>query len=385
MNNNNAGSEGVRYVQQNSPHNMMALGDPLARTVPKEVLNTPGGFAWWYVDTINADGDGVVVIWSFGLPFLPGYLSQARQGRGLAARLRPSFNISVYQNGKRAFYLLQEYDPEQVSYDPSGNFRFGENRITKETPGRLSLHIQCPIPNCRSPLIGSLQLHGAPALLPEGHQPSDRLEHRWTPVLGPSKLTGQLNTASEQYVVNGAAYHDRNEGTQRLDNLGIKYWSWGRLVTSSYTFIWYLLFPDAGEPLAWGIQINIGGEISLHSPLTIHLHHQQRSIFGLTTWRHLKLLDTSGEPWLMATFGHRLDNGPFYARTSATVKTAHAHGVGLSEWVAPARVDQAIHRPLVRMAVHRVNGSNSPWLPLFSGPRSGRMKRLLSWNAQDGG
>ena len=40
------------------------------------VLDTPG-FAWWYLDVVDAEGTGLVLIWSFGLPFLPDPVARA--------------------------------------------------------------------------------------------------------------------------------------------------------------------------------------------------------------------------------------------------------------------------------------------------------------------
>jgi len=37
------------------------------------VLRSPGGFTWFYVDLVDGQGRGATVIWSWGLPFLPGY------------------------------------------------------------------------------------------------------------------------------------------------------------------------------------------------------------------------------------------------------------------------------------------------------------------------
>jgi carotenoid 1,2-hydratase len=39
-------------------------------------------------------------------------------------------------------------------------------------------------------------------------------------------------------------------------------------------------------------------------------------------------------------------------------------------------VDLDLHRPFVRMRVHRTEAPSSFWLPLFSGPREGRWRRL---------
>ena len=36
------------------------------------LLDVPGGFLWCYLDLVDATGDGLVLVVSFGLPFLPG-------------------------------------------------------------------------------------------------------------------------------------------------------------------------------------------------------------------------------------------------------------------------------------------------------------------------
>jgi len=56
------------------------------RPLDRRLLEAPGGFAWWYLDALDARGDGLVVIWSFGLPFLPGYRSASRRGLAPPAR-----------------------------------------------------------------------------------------------------------------------------------------------------------------------------------------------------------------------------------------------------------------------------------------------------------
>ena len=50
---------------------MLQLDDP-HRPADRDLLASPGGFAWWYVDALDEQGNGIVCIWSWGLPFLPG-------------------------------------------------------------------------------------------------------------------------------------------------------------------------------------------------------------------------------------------------------------------------------------------------------------------------
>ena len=55
---------------------------------------------------------------------------------------------------------------------------------------------------------------------------------------------------------------------------------------------------------------------------------------------------------------------------------------GIGENVVPDRVDSDLLRPLVRMRVHRAEGPNSRWLPLFSGDSDGRWARMLGLSGE---
>ena len=48
----------------------------------------------------------------------------------------------------------------------------------------------------------------------------------------------------------------------------------------------------------------------------------------------------------------------------------------IAAWIRD-RIDLGWQRPLVRMRVQRADGDNSIWLPLFTGPKTGRVQRLL--------
>ena len=73
---------------------------------PPATLQSSGGFLWWYLDLTDDDGNGMVLIWSFGLPFLPGLASEARAGRPKQPAESPSVNVVLYRNGRADFCLL---------------------------------------------------------------------------------------------------------------------------------------------------------------------------------------------------------------------------------------------------------------------------------------
>lgn len=356
---------------------LIEIGDPRARGLPDSVLAARGGFGWWYVDALDAAGNGVVIIWSWGLPFLPGYLSGVREGRGDPARARPSLNVAIYENGKPSFYLLQTYPEEAASTDGEGNFRFGTTTIRRVEDGRLELKLDCEVPSSRHRLQGELRLEGSPIRLPASLAPSPRPHHRWTPVLGPSRLHGELRCGRQRFAFDGLAYHDRNEGERPFDQLGIRHWIWGRLVTEARTRIWYLCFSDHGPDTAWGVELQRGGEMQLHAGLRPELRGVRKGTFGTRTWDEVGLRHPDGTLFARARTRQRIDDGFFYARTVVEAASGGEEGLGMAEWIEPGRIDRPRHRPLVRMAVHASEGPNSRWLPLFSGPRRGRIGRLL--------
>jgi len=93
----------------------------------------------------------------------------------------------------------------------------------------------------------------------------------------------------------------------------------------------------------------------------------------------IRLLDGQ-TVWLDVKTRHLVDNGPFYRRFIVEGRAEGQIAQGIGELLFPDKIDQDLMRPLVRMRVHRANLKNSMWLPLFCGPKDGRLGRLLaSW------
>src|SRR6056297_3188598 len=157
-----------------------------------ELLSSPGGFLWWYLDLVNEDGDGLVVIWSFGLPFLPGYASSARRGAPQMPRERPSLNVSVYRGGELDFYLLQEFDPEQVQWhaDEDGDrWRFGQSKlhsVAEQGSRFVELDLALDVPGVGETEV-KVEVGGPGCCDADGHDPRRVTKelpfHDWTPLL----------------------------------------------------------------------------------------------------------------------------------------------------------------------------------------------------------
>jgi carotenoid 1,2-hydratase len=340
----------------------------------------PGGFAWWYVDLVNPRGDGAVLIWSCGLPFLPGNAASGRRGEPMPARQRPSVNLAVYREGKPVFYLLQEYGAGDVEFGDGGISRIGGCRFRRGEGGVLvDVELDCPIPGSPRRLRGSMRVEGIGRLPDAPSLAGDPSPHVWTPLSGPASGTLQIGIDGDPGIrVVGRAYHDRNSGRVPLDQLGIARWMWGRFPFGDREVLYYLVWPvSGGPPRCIGVSIDSAGGAEVLEDLSVERSGTHRTWGGMRWWERVRVL-RGDRPWLSITQAGIVDSGPFYLRFLSRAEAACGEwATGWGELCEPDRIDLALHRPLVNMRVHRVSGTNSCWLPLFSGPRSGRPGRFL--------
>jgi carotenoid 1,2-hydratase len=346
--------------------------------VPSETTAAPGGFLWWYADLIDRHGDGAVLIWSYGLPFLPGYATAARRGAPQFPHERPSVNLVVYRGGHPVFYLLQEHPPERVEGDLTHVQRIGRCTFQRSIEhGRCTLDaaLDCDLPG-GGRVQGTLRIDAVARRAAAGER--DEGPHLWTPLTGPAEGTLELSVDGAPLVgVRGRAYHDRNAGVVPLHDLGIRRWMWGRVPLADRERIYYLLWPEGeGAPRAFGVDVDAAG-VTRQVALEVETGRERLAFGGLR--RPERIVLRHGErPWLEVRHRTVSDAGPFYLRLLSDAVTGEGErALGWSELVHPARVDLARHRPFVRMRVHRTEGGNSFWLPLFTGARAGRVRRLL--------
>jgi carotenoid 1,2-hydratase len=361
---------------------MLALSDPRI-PMPEALLDTPGGFLWWYVDLVDGHGNGAVLIWSWGLPFLPGVAGSARRGRPQPPRSRPSINLSIYRAGRLDFYLFQELDPDAVSWTIEGEterWRFGASQLhTRRAAGRRRLvaDLDLALPDTADRFTGALVVEG-PELQPPAEP--ERGPHAWTPLVGPAAGELTARAGGWRSEVRGDAYFDRNGGERPLHELGIHSWTWGRAAVGGAQWIYYLVEPEVrGDPrVATVLRVGADGAVRRWDGVEVQATGWRPSRFGPGYRPTLRLLH-EGRELLRVRQQAPVDSGPFYLRLPLTLTTpAGASGPGWGEVVLPHSVDLLRHRFFVKMRVHNPRGDNSIWLPLFTGPSQGRLRRLLS-------
>ena len=365
---------------------------PIDTDAARRAMSSRGGFLWWYLDAVDAEGNGCVIIWSYGLPFLPGYAAAERRGRAPAARERPSLNVAVYREGALDCYLLQEYDPGQVEWRPeAGRWRFGETEIAADRR-EVSVALDCPIPGGER-LRGRVLVEGKRPSFSTAGRPSRRIgatdgaapiEHRWCPRIVAGEADIDLRAGDrEHYRFGGRAYHDANCGVTPFHRLGIDCWIWGRCPFGDREIVFYGLWPDdEGDPSYRVFDVGPSGEWRETGEIAFARESGRWNLGGMRWWERLELAGPSETDWSPLSVEMRdvVDSGPFYMRFLTRATSGDREATGVAELIRPHRIDLARHRPLVRMRVQQVADRNSAWLPLFSGPKRGRVRRLLEFN-----
>jgi hypothetical protein len=343
------------------------------RPLSSDILAAPGGFAWWYVDLFDASGNGLVCIWSYGLPFLPGYLSSRRAGRGTPAGSRPSVNLAVYRDGVQAAYTLLELPPERARWSPT-EWTFGDSRFRRDG-GALHAEVDLPVPGTDARLTGEFHVQG-PIVQAHGLAQDDPT-HAWTPLLGPSSSSVSLSVGGETLLeTTGTGYHDRNGSKVPMDGLGLDHWIWSRQILGDELVITYLNFPDDGSA-PYHVVVRVDAHGRLHTvPVELELGKQRRGTFGMPWWDSAVLHGLPEGP-LSLTFTRPFDDGPFYLRTWTDASFGPHRARGIAELCRPHRIDLGWQRPLVKMCVQHETHRNSIWLPLFTGPHDSSVRRLF--------
>jgi len=357
------------------------LDDP-DRKPSASTLDIPGGFVWWYADAIDAKGDGLVCIWSWGLPFLPGDRAARLRGRPPRPRERPSFNLVIYRSHQPVSYHLHR--PTQASWEDD-RWVFDDTVVTRTRHHRnttLHAQVRLPVPGRREPLEGHFTLRGPTAHLRAARPAPPDAGHLWAPLTGPSTMDVDLRVGSRTVLQRQdlPAYHDRNVSPVPLDGLGMRRWTWGRHILAGRTWVHYLSWPDRRGESATLVVAELDGDGQVRAQHLASVGRLQRRAgrVGMTWWRKLEIPTPEG--LLEILHAPPVDDGPFYLRMPTRARLGGPHGPtapGWAEWCQPDRIDMARHRWLVSMCVsHGDRRQDSAWLPLFAGTRDDAWARL---------
>lgn len=332
-------------------------------------LHTPGGFVWWYADLVNGEGDGCVLVWSFGLPFLPG----SRDGG--VARSLPALHFAFYKGGQEQFYLLNRHPERDAAVDvDTGSAQIGKSKITLVEEGeevRLSASVDEPLSSTSKRLRVDLKVSG-PRFRVDASTSESR--HVWCPRSVDAQGSARFSCEDADEQLFGSAYIDSNASLQALHEQELSSWRWGRVVFPDGTLVFYDVEADNGATDALAFFQDHAG--NRWEGLRLRFGGARQGSYGIFSPRTLQV-EGAGRRYIVK-YEHLVDDGPFYQRflLSATGSKGQT-GSGMGEYVLPAMVDLPWQRPLVRMKTFDVGRKNSMWLPFFTGNRRSRTGRML--------
>lgn len=373
---------------------MITLVPPHLGT-PHDVRDVAGAFGWHYVDVVNADGDGVVLIFGEALPFLPPAKSasatstQTRQAQ--TPRQAPSINLAVYRRGRQVFYALQELAPADVSVDvrptaAAANPGAVDDSVTRlcfgkttcsiaRSAGRVVVDVDVDV--CVDGVCaarGRVVVEGAARVDDTVVRGDPRATHRWSPQTGPATGHARLVVDGVDVDVVGRGYHDENASAVPLVGLGIRHWAWGRVATTDAAGrpeerLVYVVDGNDGGRVAFGLVVDEDGRTRHLTGLTLRAPAAHRSVWGRDVYDRVVVEDDAGAVFIDVSL-RVVESGPFYVRSLG------ADVAAVFEQVVPRAIDSRALAPLFSMRVARRAGRRSPFLPLFFGHPASRFARF---------
>ena len=181
----------------------------------------PGGYAWWYVDAISADGrHGLTIIAFLGSVFSPYY---KRSGRGDPID-HSSLNVALYGPGHR--WVMHERPRGDVVRN-SGDLQIGTSAVRWDG-NVLEIDIEERDTRLFNPV--HRRVTGKVRVIPEALNPTSfaldpAQNHIWHCMAPRARV--EVDMIEPGLSWSGQGYFDHNRGREPLEN-GFNMWHWSR-------------------------------------------------------------------------------------------------------------------------------------------------------------
>lgn len=330
-----------------------------------KLKDTPGSYDWWYFDGSDRRGEyQFVIIFYEGCPFSTRYIRSIERHPdhvNSKAKAHPAVSISVYRNGKKIFYSLVEYSPNEVEFNRDKiSIRVGKNTVegfveNGQLVYALRMEEILPTGDKFSALLRYVSPFSNGNLWGNAIQSSQE-NHAWNLVQPRAQVKGVISV-SQQFrhekpiIFEGTGYHDHNTGTEPVKN-AFKEWYWGRVHFGDVTLVYYLMKKSGSDDLrAW--LISADNKSILETSQEVTIDGISTNAFFLSSARRINIVFGSCRILLQAE--EILDSGPFYMRFKFSAEmqnteTNHTEiSIGIGEYLRPARIHKSIFWPLMRM------------------------------------
>lgn len=267
-----------------------ALGFRFRETPP------PGGYLWWYVDGLSADGScGVTLIAFVGSVFSPYYFWRGRQD----PRNHISLNVALYGPGWFRWAMTERSRARLVERDHGVDIGPSALHWTGEA---LEVDIdETSVPHL-SRLRGKVTVRPR-AVMEEVYTLDAPGRHWWRPVAPAADIEVALERPAFQW--RGAGYFDMNWGAEPIE-AAFQRWNWSRAPTrTGGATVLYDATRRDGSDLSLALRFDgTGGVECVDAP--------PHAALPKTLWRVARRTqaDAGAEPSVHRSY----EDSPFYAR-----------------------------------------------------------------------
>jgi carotenoid 1,2-hydratase len=283
-------------------------------TTAFDTFNTPGGYAWWYLDALSDDGQcGLTLIAFIGSVFSPYYAWARKRGRGLADPFNHcALNVALYARPGSAAptaWTMTERARGAVQRSAS-SLVIGPSSMSWQGD---TLHIRInerTVPWARQ-VKGEVRLYPSSGRLSESYALDAAGHHQWCPIAPCARVEVELDQPDLSW--GGRGYLDSNWGTRPLAD-DFSHWDWSRAALKGRTAVLYDTTHRDGSTLSLAMEFDERGQAKkFYAPPPVDL--------AATSWRLAR--STRSDRPLDAMVTQTLEDSPFYARS-----LLHTHLLG---------------------------------------------------------
>jgi carotenoid 1,2-hydratase len=257
-----------------------------------------GGYAWWYIDALSADGRGLTLIVFVGSVFSPYYAWARRRGRPDAVD-HCAFNLALY-GSKQDRWAMTERGAAKVTRR-ADYLAIGPSAI-RWTGAALEITVDeicAPLPRR---IRGSIRLVPS-TLCDHSFALGTTGRHAWCPFAPCAEIEVNLSEPAQRW--RGEAYLDANFGAEPLED-AFESWNWSRASLPGRTVVLYDYRQRGAAARSLALEFEpSGGVREIALPPTAALESTAWGVERRTR------ADVGGGARIRKT----LEDGPFYGRS----------------------------------------------------------------------
>lgn len=319
-------------------------------TTSFDAFDTPGGYAWWYLDALSDDGQcGLTVIAFIGSVFSPYYAWARKRGNGVADPLNHcALNVALYARPGSAAptaWTMTERGSESVQRSASA-LSIGPSAMTWRGDAlHVAIH-ERTVPWAKA-IRGEVRLYPSSQRLSKSYALDAAGRHQWCPIAPCARVEVDLEQPRLSWA--GRGYLDSNWGERPLAD-DFTRWDWSRAALKGRTAVLYDATRRDGSALSLAMEFDeLGRAKKFSAPPWVDL--------PATPWRLARATRSDkparSDPSTEVRGDQILEDSPFYARSVLRTHLLGEEAVAMHESLSLQRWAQPVVQAMLPFRMPR--------------------------------